>query len=250
MTLCVHTGRAIASGRLADAERLAVETAEIGRIGGQREVLWAFGMHRFLIGTERGSVDVEISDLLKRLADDFRAAGGSLNVLDVAAALAAVQVGRTAEAQAWLDHLMGRSPTLDYFTVLSEALLSQLVVRLGKRDEAAEVYQRLRPYPEWVVPFHNFPVPAVSFHLGLLAAFLGRFDEAEEHFTEAATDHERIGAPTYLARTRLEWARMLLARRRAGDERRADTLLTEASAAARELGLFGVEREAAALLGR
>jgi hypothetical protein len=89
----------------------------------------------------------------------------------------------------------------------------------------------------------------VSFHLGLLAGFLGRFDDAERHFAAAAAEHQRIGAPTYLARTRLEWARMLLARGDAGDEARARTLLTEASAVAEELGLLGVERASAALLG-
>jgi len=248
--LLVHVGRALISGRLAEAERLAAETAEIGRVAGQREAEWAVVMHRFLIAAERGGVDDEISRQLNHIADDFHAAGGSLIMLDIANALAATLAGHTSEAQAAFDRLLPRPATVDYFTIFGEVLLAQLVVELGKTDEAADVYERLAPYPEWVIPIQVFPVPAVSFHLGLLASFLGRFDAAEEHFTEAAADHERIGAPTYLARTRLEWARMLLARGGPGDEGRAHTLLTEASSVAKELGLAGVEREAAALIRR
>jgi hypothetical protein len=59
----------------------------------------------------------------------------------------------------------------------------------------------------------------------------------------------RIGAPTWLARTRLEWARMLLTLRGAGDMERAQELLRQALTTARELGLGNVERRAMALLG-
>jgi class 3 adenylate cyclase len=250
LTLAVHVGRMIIEGNLSGAARLAAETAEIGRLGGQREADWAFAMHRFLIGTDRGAIDAEIVAGILHAADEYRAVGGTLDVVDAAAALAAEQVGRTTEAHAIVDRLMRRSPTLDYFTILSDSLLAQVAVRLARSVDAAAVYDRLHPYPEWVVPVHVFPQPSVSFHLGLLSAFLGRFVAAEEHFSQAVTDHEGIGAPTYLARTRLEWARMLLARRGPGDEARAHTLLIDASATARELGLHGVERDAAALLAR
>jgi hypothetical protein len=51
-----------------------------------------------------------------------------------------------------------------------------------------------------------------------------------------------------LAHTRLEWARMLLARRQPADAERARELLGQAMATARELGLAKIEREAAGLL--
>lgn len=84
-------------------------------------------------------------------------------------------------------------------------------------------------------------------YLGLLATTIGRFDDAEARFAAAAT-HERIQAPTWLARTRLEWARMLLVRRQPGDVERARELLGQALATARELGLGNIERQAVALL--
>jgi hypothetical protein len=81
-------------------------------------------------------------------------------------------------------------------------------------------------------------------YLGMLAATLGRFEEAEEHFRAAETVHTRIGAPTWLAQTHLEWARMLLVRHRSVNGERAQELLDLAIAAARELGLGSVERRA------
>ncbi|MCA1842835.1 MAG: AAA family ATPase, partial [Actinobacteria bacterium] len=46
MIRSLHVGRTMVSGRLGEAERLAAETAEIGRIGGQSEAPWALVMQR------------------------------------------------------------------------------------------------------------------------------------------------------------------------------------------------------------
>jgi hypothetical protein len=89
---------------------------------------------------------------------------------------------------------------------------------------------------------------SVAHYLGLLATTLARFDEAEGHFTAASATHAHLGAPPWLARTRLEWARMLVGRGGCGDAERARELLTQALATARELGLAGVERRAVVLL--
>jgi hypothetical protein len=82
----------------------------------------------------------------------------------------------------------------------------------------------------------------------MLAGILSRFDDADAYFASAAGTHDRIKAPAWLARTRLEWARMLLARRQPGDTDRARELLGQALATARELGLGNVERQAVSLL--
>src|SRR5207237_289299 len=89
---------------------------------------------------------------------------------------------------------------------------------------------------------------SVSHYLGLLAASLGRHHPAAAHFAEAAAVHARMGAPALLARTRLEWAGTLLARRAPGDAERARGLLGDALTTARHLGLRTVEQRASALL--
>jgi hypothetical protein len=90
----------------------------------------------------------------------------------------------------------------------------------------------------------------VAHHLGLLATTLGRYEEADQHFHDALAIHERIGAPQFVAQTRLERASMLLRRRGPGDEEQARNLLGQALSTARELGLLNVERRAAALLSQ
>jgi hypothetical protein len=245
----LRTGRAIIAGTLEVAEQLAVEFVDIGLAGGRADAAWAFAQQLFLIRAAQGRIDQEVAAALERVADEIKATGARLEFAEVAAALAAAELGRSSEARAVLDDVASRQPIVDYYSILHDELLSQLTVRLSEAAYAEVLYRRLRPYPDWVVPFGAFPAPSVSFHLGLLATFLGWFDDAEVHFVTAAADHERIGAPAFLARTRLEWARMLLSRGEAGDLARARPLLEAALGGARDLGLLGVERDAAALLG-
>jgi hypothetical protein len=91
-------------------------------------------------------------------------------------------------------------------------------------------------------------VGAVVHYLAVLATTFGDFDEAERRFAVAAATHERIGAPIWLARTKLECARMLLTCAGPGDAERARELLGQALATARELGLANIERRAGQLL--
>lgn len=58
----------------------------------------------------------------------------------------------------------------------------------------------------------------------------------------------RIGAPAWLARTRTEWARMLLRRAGPGDHSRAQEMLTQALTTAGELSLGLVEKHARAFI--
>jgi hypothetical protein len=82
--------------------------------------------------------------------------------------------------------------------------------------------------------------------VGLLAATLGRFDEAGRHFAAACATHERIGAPIFLARTRYEWAKALLAGGQDGDALRARELLDEALEGAGRHGCAVLRRRAEA----
>ena len=123
--------------------------------------------------------------------------------------------------------------------------------RLGRDDCVPRLRAMLEPYAEQLVVgcFAGWVTGPVAFYLGVLATTVGDWDNAEAHFTSAAATHERIAAPTWLARTRLEWARMLLARAEPGDGERAHDLLRQALATARELGLANIERGAVELLG-
>jgi tetratricopeptide (TPR) repeat protein len=77
----------------------------------------------------------------------------------------------------------------------------------------------------------------VSQPLGRLATTLARYDDAEHHFEHALTIHTQIKAPVLTAFTQHAYAQMLLLRNHAGDSAKALRLLTQALAAAEQLGL-------------
>jgi tetratricopeptide (TPR) repeat protein len=127
--------------------------------------------------------------------------------------------------------------------------LTLVATRAGDEAISATLHQRIVPYANQIAGVTPLWVGSVSHYLGLTATTLSDFDDAEAHFAAAEATHERIGAPTWLARTRLEWARMLLTRRGSGDADRARELLGQALATARELGLVNIERRSVELLG-
>jgi hypothetical protein len=86
--------------------------------------------------------------------------------------------------------------------------------------------------------------------LGLAATCLGRHDDAAGHFSRSAETCERIGAPTWLARTRHEWALLLRERDEPGDREEAELLLGQALEAAVTYGCRNLERRVRAELGQ
>jgi hypothetical protein len=125
-----------------------------------------------------------------------------------------------------------------------------LCARLGRDDCVPELRNRLEAYADQlvVISFAGGVTGSVAFYLALLSTTVGDWAGAEAHFAAAAATHERIKAPAWLARTRLEWARMLLARAKPRDAERAHDLLRQALDTARELGLANIERGAVELL--
>jgi ATP/maltotriose-dependent transcriptional regulator MalT len=85
-----------------------------------------------------------------------------------------------------------------------------------------------------------------AFHLGTLSALLGRDDDANAHFSQALELSRKLNSPYLIARTEIEWARLLLARG-TEDRARADAMLEGALGAARRHG-FGALIESAAPL--
>ncbi len=78
---------------------------------------------------------------------------------------------------------------------------------------------------------------SVSRYLGLLAAMRKRFDEAALHYEDALAMNERMKARPWLAHTQTDYSRLLDARGRPGDRKRAEALRDEARATCRELGM-------------
>jgi tetratricopeptide (TPR) repeat protein len=131
------------------------------------------------------------------------------------------------------------------------AVAALAAARRQEPDAGDRLYQALLPYRAQVIAA-TMPHPVVclgsaSFYLGLLAALTSRWPEAIDHFEAAVVAHQRLGARPLLARTRYEYARMLLARGQATDRRRAAELLDQALAAASALGMAAVAEGARTL---
>ncbi len=82
-------------------------------------------------------------------------------------------------------------------------------------------------------------------YLGLLAATLGRDEQADEHFARACEIQERDGMLVWAARAHLGWAEALAAR---GEAERAREQAARALELSREHGYGLFEPRAAAIL--
>ena len=136
----------------------------------------------------------------------------------------------------------------NYAALYGLTLVSGAYARIGDHQRSTVLYDRLLPYRGLVALVGPAGSGCVDHFLGLLATSLGRLEQADGHFREAAAVNERLAVPTWLARPRLEWAQMLHQRNGPGDDEHAAQLLSQALATAVDLGLGGVERRARALL--
>jgi class 3 adenylate cyclase/tetratricopeptide (TPR) repeat protein len=242
----VRTARMISAGRLAEAQHLSREGLELGRATGQSDAPVFFAAQQFHILFDAGRLG-ELEEALR--AAVARAPGYVAAQLMLAVTY--FELGREDEARAIFQPLADHEFTsvpMDYGWMRSMASCAYLSARLGDAAAAQAAYSLLFPYRDQVVVTACIFGGAVVHYLGMLAAALRRFDEAEEHFRASEITHSKIGSPNWLAHTRLEWARTLHARQRSRDDERARELLGQALAAARELGLGGIERRAVELL--
>jgi tetratricopeptide (TPR) repeat protein len=127
------------------------------------------------------------------------------------------------------------------------AIYAQACSNLGEPAAAAKLYELLEPWADHVAFNSATTWGLVGRLLGNLARILGRYDEAERRLVTAAERHEQMYAPVWLARTRVDLADLLL--ERGGDVARAQGLLEQALATARDLGCAGIERRVMGLLG-
>jgi tetratricopeptide (TPR) repeat protein len=121
---------------------------------------------------------------------------------------------------------------------LSMWLLCEVVVFLGDGRRALLLYDLLLPYADRCMTTSALLCwGSASRPLGMLATTLSRFEDAARHFEQALAMNAQIRSPLWVAHTRHDYARMLVARGRPGDSDKALELLEQVLATARELGL-------------
>jgi class 3 adenylate cyclase/tetratricopeptide (TPR) repeat protein len=124
----------------------------------------------------------------------------------------------------WLDNMRG---------------LATLSVMLRDVHRASIVYEQMLPYVDRNITagWGDIARGSAALYLGMLARTLGRLDDAAAHFEQALSLNRRMGARPAIARTKAEYARMLLRRGGVGDPEKADGLLNDALAEASALGM-------------
>jgi class 3 adenylate cyclase/tetratricopeptide (TPR) repeat protein len=137
----------------------------------------------------------------------------------------------------------------DQFWLSAVTFVAETAARLGS-EHCATLYRLLAPYPDQNVVMGGASVclGSSSRPLGLLAAALHRWDEAERHFADALAMNSRMGARPWVARTQFNYAQMLLAREEPGDREKARGLLQEALGAAQQMELVKLARDCEGLL--
>jgi tetratricopeptide (TPR) repeat protein len=234
----LRADRALLAGDAAEAERLVEAAYAIGRETGQRGAgtIYAAGMQsiRWHQGRQH-----EVAALLVEAA----AADPDLGVLQVAPGATSPPGEDAADLAAAVE----RTP-LDASWDLAMTIFAERAGRARDAAVAAKLYDELLPFRSKFAYASSICRGPVSHYLGILAAVLERYDDAEALFAEAAELNERLEAPFHLARTQLEWARMLSERVGPGDRDRARELLERARSTAGQYGCAQVERRAERLL--
>jgi class 3 adenylate cyclase/tetratricopeptide (TPR) repeat protein len=238
--------RSLLAGDLEHAEALTLEGFRFGTDTAQPEAMASLALQLFEIRRQQ--------DRLAEIEETFAGAVRQYPGLPAFRAVLAVVYselgeGEKAEELFSIDAVDGFA-TVPYDWLWLYGLVHDAEVCAAHRASgpALALYDRLAP---WHAQLPTIPpvtnAGAVALYLGMLATVLDRFDDAETHFAEASEIHERLQAPYWIARTQLERARMLLARRGPDDSSRAAVLLDEVEATAHEYGFAALTRHAAGL---
>ena len=245
----VHrTLRALLDGRFEEAERLAQQALAIGQVVQDPNVAQSFGAQMGTLRREQGRVR-EVEAAVKGFVTQYPA------VPAWRAGLAFVysEVGREEEARSEFEHLAANDFAdlpRDALWITAVAYLSEVCAFLGDSDRAATLYDLLGSHANRCIVIGLVAVAcygSASRNLGLLAATMSRWEEAEQHFENALEMNTRIGASPWLARTQQDYAKMRLSRAEPGDREKALELLALALDAAQQLGMKRLTEEALAL---
>jgi tetratricopeptide (TPR) repeat protein len=251
--------RLTAAGQLDAAERNAEELRSLGEAAGQPDVFVVTQAVLLVVRMLQGRGDdmVALSDEVLEQYPGARLQGSGITgpgqLFVATRAWGKAESGLRDEAAALLADIRGDGfaamPT-HYLRIAMLSFLSRATAMVEARDAAEDLYGLLLPHRDEMAMAQGGWIGPVTHDLGLLAAVLGRYDEAEEHFADAERFQERALTPASLVHTRLAWGRMLLRRGQADDASRARALLEAAKTGARQVNIPVIEARIDQLLAQ
>jgi ATP/maltotriose-dependent transcriptional regulator MalT len=239
--------RAVLDGSFGDGARLAQQALAYGKRADAPNAEQVYALHGALLLWHQGRL-AEDEATVRQAADRYPA----LPIWRCLLALVACEREREDEARQLVEQLArGRFAGLprDVFWLCNMALLSEACARLGNAGHAGMLYQHLAPYATRnVMAGRAACLGSVARYLGLLAATRGDRSASARHFEDALAALGRMGARPLDARTRYDYAAMLLGSDTvaASDAcvEKGLALLEQARASARELGMPSLAQRA------
>jgi tetratricopeptide (TPR) repeat protein len=227
---------ALAAGRLAEAEELTEQAFALGERAKPEIAIPVYRLQRHTLCDFRGGLE-EVEPAIRDLAADWPARPA----FRCALAHLHARLGRLPEAQRALDDLTRDDCSalpFDQEWLYGMSLLAETSGLLGDADSAAVLYELLVPWAafnaaDWPEGIRG----SASRYLGILATTTQRWEQAQLHFEDAAAMNATMGARPWLAHTKHDHARMLLARAHTRDREQARELLNQALGTYRELGM-------------
>jgi tetratricopeptide (TPR) repeat protein len=237
--------RALLAGNIDEADALALEALEVGSGSGEPDARAFFGSQIFGVRYEQGRV-AELTEALV----EMKASNPNIPSFGPMLGVALCEAGRNEDASVLLREItQERFSTVMRGSIWLSTLGRWAVVATHLEDQpaAAELYRQMLPYADHFLWNLVGLWGMASYHLGTLAGVLGRLEDAEQHLRQAEATHQSMGAPIWLARTRLAIARLQLRSRRATSAE-VQPMVKQVQEVAQRHGSVVLERESAAVL--
>jgi DNA-binding SARP family transcriptional activator len=251
-----QASRAMFYGRFEEAEHFIERAIELrsgghGALGGVDDTTFYYVTHlqTWALRRERDGL-ADVRESIERYAAQYP----TFFIFRCVLVSTYSQLGLGAQAQQEIDRLGA-----DDFAGLEvgtewhfgACLLAEACAALGDARHAPRIYKALEPYGEYNVMAHpEFSLGSAARYLGLAAATMAHWEQAESHFARALAMSAEMGTRPWLAHSQHDYAAMLLARDERGDREQARELVREALATYRELGMHTWAKKADATEGR
>jgi class 3 adenylate cyclase/tetratricopeptide (TPR) repeat protein len=231
---------AFTQGDLPSSEQWAMRAFEAASASGEPDAAMFFGVQLLTVRFQQRRSGEFVDQVVQFAGEPDCLAGWR-----AAAALCLIENGREAEARELALAEDFRSVPWDAAWSAALFMWAQVCARLDLGDRAGQLYELLAPFSGQLASGGSLVYGTIAWALGTLAATQERYEQAGAHFATAVEIEERLGAPLFLARTHVSWARALIARGRPENLDRAQCMLEQAGETAERLGAELVTREVA-----
>ncbi len=247
---CYHALTAMVTGRFAEAEQIALQAVNFGRNIPELDAGGAYGVHMLSLRREQGRL-AEVAPILEHFERNSTPGAEWRPGLMVVYS----ELGHRDKARALYEALANNqfeAVVRDARWVMTMAFISEMCVLLGDTANAPYLYRALLAYQgrNLIIGHHIATYGPADRYLGMLAATMQEWKQAEQHFAAAIELDVRQGAKPWLAHTQYQWAVMLRGRGASGDRGRAIDLLGEAQQTATSLDMLSSSERISTLQNR